>query len=185
MKAVYEMPKVSFEAFMANSAVSSCGTVTGAFDCVLGDGIKDGWFDDNHGANDQPNVGPNQSLMASTAGLNGCTIQAGFADYVNGQGQGEDSVGLIDPASDNITTSTVIGVDYTGGTSSLAGTDGFMGWLYITFTGGKNGSYNTTGWNVNKTNYGSWLSFSSWGFNQKAHAWLAPLFSAKSTSGTI
>lgn len=38
MKAVYEMPKVSFEAFMANNAVSACGDVNKnvIFDCVMG-----------------------------------------------------------------------------------------------------------------------------------------------------
>lgn len=179
MKAVYEMPKVSFEAFMANSAVSACGDIERrAFDCVRGDG-----FFDNHGADDQPNVGPNQILTASTAGLNGCTVQAGFADYIDWQGKGEDSVGLENPDSDNVTSSWVLGNVDCGNTGSYANADGFMGWLYITFTGGRNGTYDTTGWSIGKDGDWSWLNFSTNGLTGRWHAWLAPLFKSRGASG--
>lgn len=143
-----------------------------------------GWFD-NHGEDDQPKLGPNQNLMASTAGLNGCTVQAGFADYVNEQGKGEDSVGLENPASDNVTTSWVSNVQC-GNTLGYAAANGFMGWLYITFTvdtSSQNGTYDTTGWSIGKEEDWSWLNFSTYGLTGRWHAWLAPLFKSRGASG--
>ena len=175
MKAVYETPRVSFEAFAANNAVSAC---RGSFDCVLGDGKNMPWEDyDNHGKEDQPDF---TRVLASSVGFNNCSTQAGFADYVN-YGAGDNSANDTETTDDNITNWYVngpYGMDVSDAYSERnARKDSFMGWLYISLTG--NG-YSTDGWGFVKTRYGKKLDFkpntSIW------HAWLAPVFRTKATS---
>ena len=179
MKAVYEMPKVSFEAFMANNAVSSCGWSQPKFDCVLGEGKE---FGDFHGDrwNDSPESG--NVFSSSITGRN-CGINAGFADYVNGDWK-EDSF-QNDPG-DNISNTQVNGtifVDFdTANITDGDTNNSFMGWLYVTQwvsydRGNLTYHYDTKGWNTNNNQ----LNFTN--PRKIIHAWLAPLFSAKSTSG--
>lgn len=173
MKAVYEMPKVSFEAFMANNAVSACGYT---FDCVK--------HEDIYGKHDKQHEDVSPSYVATFLGFNGCKQNAGFADYVEGYGQNFSGADTRDPNDDirssaisfwgddhttkngNLVTWTEnedrYGNDYT--TVDVTTTDGFMGWLYI------GGSFST-------------ISGQNWFWQTAKHSWLAPLFSTKSSSG--
>ena len=176
MKAVYETPKVSFEAFMANNAVSACAIAPNSYDCVM----HGNFADDGHSSFDGDCSEPS-NVVANILGLSGCNNNAGFADLVrDDQGYEDDN---------DITTDNVIGL---GGTLStdphvLKSTkepspqqgQSLLGWLYITRTGD---GYNTEGWDR------GWL----WGdVGYRLHyigqrswsAWLAPLFGTKATSG--
>lgn len=175
MKAVYETPRVSFEAFAANNAVSAC---RGKYDCVLGNGKWDPGEKLGQDQHDQQWDKPSINVVASSAGFSNCSINAGFADYVNGD-WGEDSVGLDDPTEDNITQSSVIGVQYSGNTGAMGNNKNFMGWLYISLLNneGKN-QYSTAGWSFHKSGR---LMFDKKGLNV-LHAWLAPVFYSNNAS---
>ena len=180
MKAVYEMPQVSFEAFMANNAVSACGY---KFDCVTdGDAWNDlHWVGDSHNAHLE-DCEPAATVVANVLGMSGCTNNAGFADLV-GFGYENDTPDRTDNVvglgaglgnSDDVMYSTKVGEE--GQT--------LMGWLYITLTGGRNSKYtseNGYGWYKNK----NLLCFNRNSSNLKEgwHAWLAPVYSVLSTSG--
>lgn len=175
MKAVYETPRVSFEAFAANNAVSVCGWETPEFDCVLGDGVR---HDDKHGNSDVPYKSLN--LISSSLLTNTCSVNAGFADYVNGDWT-EDSVG--NSSGDNITNTQVSGnINVRWNTGEITKNDSnhsFMGWLYLSFVDSNKHpgwAYDTTGWKIQNNR----LSF----HNQKKirHAWLAPLFGSRGSS---
>ena len=175
MKAVYETPRVSFEAFAANNAVSAC---RGSFDCVMGDGLTMPWEDkDDHGKEDQPDL---TNVLASSVGFNNCSTQAGFADYIN-YGAGDNSANDTETTNDNITNYLVNGpfwMDVSDAYSERnARKDSFMGWLYISLTG--NG-YSTTGWKLVPTRQGKKLSFTY--SNSIWHAWLAPVFRTEAAS---
>lgn len=174
MKAVYEMPKVSFEAFMANNAVSACGYT---FDCVKhgNDESYDGYGKgEGHVENCEPT-----SVISTYLGMGSCTNNAGFAvlnDKQNSITGGQTWVvtglddDIHDDDNDHIMEST-----YGENNTNL------LGWLFISLTG-KNGEYNTSGWHVNDDDGTLDFKkpkkmFDGW------HAWLTPVFSAKSTSG--
>ena len=173
MKAVYEMPKVSFEAFMADNAVmSACGY---KFDCVKhGDNKKD----DSYKRKDcEPT-----SVISTYLGMGGCTNNAGFAvlnDKQNSITGGQTFVvtGLDDDVHDD---------DYIMESTYGKNKTNLLGWLFISLTG-TNGEYNTSGWHVNDDDDDDDdgtldfkkpdSMFDGW------HAWLTPVFRGTSTSG--
>lgn len=184
MKAAYETPKVSFEAFMANNAVSVCVQKPSSFDCVMhGDKNNDG-YDLDFGFK-VPNCEPSGNVVSKALGMSGCTAYAGFADLV-GNGHADDNDNWKDDVSglshsllndENIMNSTT-GYDQ----QTKKYDQDLLGWLYITFSPDSSDSsrYTTNGWNTGS----GYLSFikkeaqvSGW------HAWLAPLFGTKATSG--
>ena len=68
MKAVYEMPKVSFEEFAPNMAIAGCGVdTTAAFNCLYGPLTEE------------------YSVMSDQVGISGCKNQCGFIDYTGDQ----------------------------------------------------------------------------------------------------
>ena len=170
MKAVYEMPKVSFEAFMANNAVAVCGN-------FLWDNVEDDDWDDDFPDSDDG------SVLASAIGINGCRWNAGFADY-------SDFTKLDE--NDDITQSKVTFntdehsnqnnglLDWTTGAVDIAQNliATFKGWLYFSEGKGKHkDQYGTWGWSP----AGGKLSY-----KQKEgvcdDAWLAPVFTSNGTS---
>ena len=178
MKAVYEMPKVSFEAFMANNAVSACGY---KFDCVRHGNKKnyDGYKD--HGV--QVSDCEPTSVISTYLGMGGCTNNAGFA-VLNGKqnsitgGQTWVVTGLDDDIHDE-DNAHIMESTYGKNNTNL------LGWLFISLTG-TNGEYNTSGWHVNDDDDDDdgTLDFKKpksmldgW------HAWLTPVFKGTSTSG--
>ena len=173
MKAVYEMPKVSFEAFMANNAVlSACDY---KFDCVrhgnkkIYDGYGEGkdWVEDCE---------PGSTVVANILGMSGCTDYAGFAvlDDKKDDIQGWDlSVAGLDDDIYDDNNKHIMESTYGQG-------QGLLGWLYITLSGGK---YSQTGWEIDKENKKNWLDFDDDDLGKGWHAWLTPVFSVKSTSG--
>lgn len=143
MKAVYEMPRVSFEAFAAENAVATgCGANTELlFDCLKGPETD------------------TTSVLSDAIQIKSCSVQAGFADY-NGQT-------TTDTEKDDISSAIITG-DFSKNYSKNAAEylewtlsdetgkdkvavkqsflDSFLGWLYI----GSNGRNNkgTFGWTI-------------------------------------
>lgn len=176
MKAVYEMPKVSFEAFMADNAVmSACGY---KFDCVR-HGDED---DDDYELNEievdcEPD--PNAKVVANVLGMSGCNNNAGFADLVN-RNHANDTA-IWDDNVWGLSKGLNEDDDIMNSTKWEKKGQSFLGWLYITFKGGE---YSTAGWGTVNKDGKSFLNFKKgdgWGDNW--HAWLTPIFSVKSTSG--
>lgn len=171
MKAVYEMPKVSFEAFMANNAVSACGY---KFDCVRHGNKKnyDGYEDHDVQVSD---CEPGSTVVANILGMSGCTDYAGFAvlddQKDNIEGWNFSVAGLDDDLHDD--NKHIMKSTYGQG-------PGLLGWLYITLSGGK---YSQTGWETDTENKKNWLDFDDDDLKNGWHAWLTPVFSVKSTSG--
>lgn len=163
MKAVYEMPKVSFEAFMANDAVSACkGVKSLEFTCVEKE-VKD----ENHVSH----TDVFHNIVSLSLIQNGCTSNVRFADYVSG-GQGEDSWYPDDRKyGDNVSTSFVDDVDAFD-TRTMQSQSGFMGWLYFS----QNTDSNTTfkSWELENEDGERRLDYDDKG--KILHAWLAPLF---------
>ena len=170
MKAVYEMPKVSFEAFMANNAVAVCGN-------FMWDNVEDDEWDDFPS-------GEKGNVLSSAIGISGCDWNAGFADYSN--------FTKLNP-NDNIANSEVSFINTDGehternenltwGTQvvnvakNLLST--FKGWLY--FSEGEedyDGQYGTWGWSTAGGN----LSYTKTE-DLCDDAWLAPVFTSNGTS---
>lgn len=169
MKAVYEMPKVSFEAFMANNAVSACGDVNTnvIFDCVMGKKDK---------CNSLNNV------FATVLGFSFCTAsgmkQAGFADYSQKTETAVDLDGWKDKHTSN---NDSLSWDTEKDKVDVINKDGFLGWLYIGVEedDGKLEYEDDNGWKYSE-NKG--LRFDDDDDDVK-HAWLAPVYSVLSTSG--
>lgn len=158
MKAVYEMPKVSFEAFMANDAVSACkGVKSLEFTCV------------ESGKKHNLHTQVFNNIVSWSLIQNGCTNNVGFADYVNGE-QGEDS--WDSRKSDNVSTSYVDDVPDALNTGERQNQSGFMGWLY--FSQNKNDHTVFDSWELEDEDENWRLDYD----NEKGilHAWLAPLF---------
>lgn len=161
MKAVYEMPKVSFEAFMANDAVSACkGVKSLEFTCV-----EKTVNDKKHNSHTQVF----NNIVSWSLIQNGCTNNVGFADYVKG-GQGEDS--WDGRRSDNVSTSYVDDVPDALNTGAMQNQSGFMGWLY--FSQNKNNQTVFDSWELENENGNRQLDYDNEG--GILHAWLAPLF---------
>ncbi|MGN0773656.1 MAG: hypothetical protein ACI4MP_07680 [Candidatus Ventricola sp.] len=169
MKAVYEMPRVSFEAFMANEAVSSCGDANTQviFDCLKG-GQKD-----------------SAKVLSSALGVTCTNYDAGFADYVtmvDGKLEGNDTL----TEDDNITSSQVGYVnknhstfsDYLQWNNNNHTVDikaeyksSFLGWLFISGDD-KDKQMDQSGWSI----LNGILKFTP-SDTEKKHAMLAPVFS--------
>ena len=162
MKAVYEMPKVSFEAFMANDAVSACkGVKSLEFTCVEKE-VKD----ENHVSH----TDVFHNIVSLSLIQNGCTSNVRFADYVSG-GQGEDSWNKT--TDDNISTSSVDGVSTNRlDTEAMKNQSGFMGWLYFSQDTNRDTTYKS--WDLDDDDGERELEYDNKG--GILHAWLAPLF---------
>lgn len=173
MKAVYETPRVSFEAFAANNAISACIDPNTKFDCVMDSSCND-----------------INRYFASALGINFCknktSLSASFADYAD----------ITKTPNDNISTSMVdisdsIGYDghtnnngdalvWTDYSVDVKNKDGFLGWLYLGCEG--NSHYGKKkGWEIDDKQ----LEYKDSDANSKldlTHAWLAPVFRTKATS---
>lgn len=164
MKAVYEMPKVSFEAFMANNAVSACKGVNSLeFTCV-----EKKVDDKKH----KSHTDVFHNIVSLSLIQNGCTSNVGFADYVS-DGKGEDSWYPDDRKyGDNVSTSFVDDVDAFD-TRTMQSQSGFMGWLYFV-----TGHSDEPTWTIEEygkdKNKGHRLDYDD--EDGILHAWLAPLF---------
>ncbi|MCI7703107.1 MAG: hypothetical protein MSP08_02060 [Clostridiales bacterium] len=167
MKAVYEMPKVSFEAFMANNAVSACGDVNKnvIFDCVMGN---------------KKNCNSLDNVFATVLGINFCSgmKQAGFADYSQKTETAVDLDGWDDKHTSN--NNNLIW-NTNNDTVDVNSKDGFLGWLYIGVEkdDGKLEYEDDNGWKYSED---KGLRFDDDDDDVK-HAWLAPVYSVLSTSG--
>lgn len=159
MKAVYETPRVSFEAFAANNAVSVCAKTPTSFDCVYHGALEGDWD-----RRDEP-----ENVIASVLGFTDCTNNAYFADWTwidwdgNLHGEDTDPKDNVRGLSDNLFKNYKI--EY--GTKQPSGN--FLGWLYISLSGDK--KYDNSGWSVDKNH--------DLDFNYSAsieHAWLTPLY---------
>lgn len=168
MKAVYEMPRVNFEAFAANNAISSCTQANKnvEFDCIMG-----GHSDNTH-------------VLSSAIGVEGCKLNASFADYKN----------QTESTSDDITDTTVNGwgnghsnyndyIEFSRNPKTVdvkeAYQSSFIGWLYVSSSSGFTGS-SITGWSISNGN----LNFDSSNVNRRWHALLAPVFGVLSAVAT-
>lgn len=169
MKAVYEMPKVSVEAFMANNAVAVCGN-------FKWDNVEDKKWNDDF---------PSGPVLSNAIGINNCTWNAGFADCSgftkldenDDITQSEVTFNTKDKEHSNQnhdllvwTTSTV---DIVTNLKAM-----FKGWLYFSEGKGENkGKYGTWGWSINEGQ----LSYKE---TDKVceDAWLAPVFTSNGTS---
>lgn len=175
MKAVYETPRVSFEAFAANNAVSACAIAPNSFDCVNHGNQYSDAHHSYQGDCDEP-----QNVVANILGLSGCSNNAGFADLVR-QDKGYEK-------DTDITTDDVFGLGFAlaGNPHVLDSTkepsqqgQSLLGWLYITLNGD---GYNTEGWS-------RWWPWGETGYRLDYFgqygwkAWLTPLFGTKATSG--
>ena len=172
MKAVYEMPKVSCEAFMANNAVSTCVITPTLFDCV------------NHGNRTddiykEEDCEPAGNVVANVLGMSGCSYNAGFADLVDKKSNGNDTQtttdnvwGLSDGLKNdqNIMNSTTNPVLQQG--------QSLLGWLYITFVGGSYKTGKDSGWKISDNK----LRFKADSWDGLWDAWITPLLGTKSTS---
>ena len=161
MKAVYEMPKVSFEAFMANNAVSACNGVNSLkFTCVE---------EKVNGEEHQSHTQTFNNVVSWSLVENGCTQNVGFADYVS-DGKGEDSWDLR--TSDNVSTSFVDDVEAIE-TGAMQNQQGFMGWLYFVTGQSKKPTWTIEEYGKDEIK-GHRLDYD----DEKGilHAWLAPLF---------
>ena len=167
MKAAYEMPKVSFEAFMANNAVAVCGN-------FVWDNVEDDdWDDFPHGE---------KNILSSAIGISGCDWNAGFADYSNFTKLDEN---------DNITYSQVTfnTDDHTNRNNNLRWgnrvvnvaqnlLNTFKGWLYFSEGKGEHeDQYGIWGWSTAGGN----LSYTETE-DLCDDAWLAPVFTSNGTS---
>lgn len=173
MKAVYETPRVSFEAFAANDAISACIDANPKFDCVM-----------------DSSCDATKRYFAYALGIDFCknkaSFLANFADYA----------GITDSTNDNISTSKVdlsdsIGYDghtsnngdalvWTSDSVDVKNKDGFLGWLYLGKKGNSHYSHNY-GWEIDNNQ----LEFEDSDANSRwdlTHAWLAPLFRTKASS---
>lgn len=178
MKAVYETPKVGFETFMANNAVSACAIAPDSYDCVMhGSSVDDGHSRIDGDCSEPSNV------VANILGLSNCNNNAGFADLVRDDQGYEDDNG--------ITTDNVRGLSYgLGSSTSIMNStkeperqgQSLLGWLYITRN---DEGYNTQGWGRYWLEYGYRFDYNYLGPLGKPgwSAWLAPLFGTKATSG--
>lgn len=171
MKAVYEMPKVSFEAFMANNAVSACDGINTnvKFDCVMGN---------DSDCNSLSNV------FATVLGFSFCSNegmkQAGFANY---SGKKNTAVSLKGWDDNHTSNNDSLSWDTEKDTVDVINKDGFLGWLYIGVEKDDDElEYKkSNGWKYGE-NKG--LRFDDDDDDDDLmHAWLAPLFSTKGSSG--
>ena len=172
MKAAYEMPKVSFEAFMANNAVAVCGN-------FVWDNVEDKDWDDDFPDSDDG------SVLASAIGINGCRWNAGFADYSNFTKLDKND----DITDSQVTFNTDEHSNQNDGLLDWTTTGAvdivqkfiatFKGWLY--FSEGKG--------EENKNKYGIWgwsITDGKLSYKKKGgvcdDAWLAPVFTSNGTS---
>ena len=164
MKAVYETPRVSFEAFAANNAVSVCAQAPTSYDCIM------------HGDRHAEDISDEPKNVVSTAmGLGGCEHNAFFADYtlnIYGSVIGDNN----DDASDNVSGlgSGVWGNEHLFSETTRPYWKDFLGWLYISVTGNEESeSYSDAGWGKDQYNQ---LTFYAGKDSNIKHAWLTPLF---------
>lgn len=168
MKAVYEMPKVSVEAFMANNAVAVCGN-------FVWDNL------DDHKWNDDFPSGHNNNVLSNAIGINGCRWNAGFADYSKFTKLDEDNitesqVKFNTDKHSNHNNDLSWDDHIVGVAQNLLAT--FKGWLYFSEGEGDNDdSYGIWGWST----HGGQLSYTKED-DVCDDAWLAPVFTKNGTS---